>query len=292
MFYTESVEKLVKYALLTGFVKSSEAPLSLMLISPPESAKTSILRSFYCLGALEVMDLSPKPLCDVILPKIKNEHIHHIIIPDLIKVLAHKIATVNGTVAMLNAMIEEGVKQGMFYGQSFSFDEPIRVGIITSVTPEFFHKFFRDWNDMGFASRFIPVSYKYSDELIAKIHKIIKEHSIYEIEVSDISKGIRGAKNGNKIDISIEENAAAWAELKAQEIAKKISTYRIPVRVQGGHIKYIQPNLMGFRLHKQIRLLVKAIALSKKKREADMTDIAELNTLLEYIGYPNQPKLL
>lgn len=293
MFKTESIEKLIRYALLSGFIEG-DVPVSMMLISPPESAKTSILRSIECVGALETMDLSPKPIVDSLIPRIKSEKIHHLIVPDLVKILSHKTTTIDSTIAFLNALMEEGVKRSMFYGQMFESETPICAGIITSVTPEFFAKYFKRWNDIGFITRFIPISYTYSGETIAMIHRLIREDKLlYKQPAQSVTKNIkRKIKNGTKFKIGIEENASAMIEVQAQTIAKKISEYKVATFVQGGRIHWVRPNIAGFRLQRQLRMLAKAIALSKSKKMAEMTDVSELVGLLEYIGYPNAPKVV
>jgi hypothetical protein len=266
----------------------------MILIAPPECAKTSILRGITCCGAKETMDLSQTVITKTLLPQIDREMLHHLVIPDLVKVLSHKTVTIDSTIAFLNAISEEGVKDSMFFGQEFHYDRLLNIGVLTSVTPEFFVKYFKKWNDIGFITRFLPISYKYSAELIANIHKLIEEDKLLSVMTkTEATSSINGhIDSKSKFKIGIESNASAFISLKSQEIAKKLSEYKVRIFVQGGHVQEVRPNIMGFRLQRQFRMLIKAIALSKNKTEADMTDVEELSGLLEYIGYPNAPKVL
>jgi hypothetical protein len=295
MFKTEKVEKLIKYALLSGFVKN-DVPLSLMLVSPPEHAKTSIIRGIKCKNAYETADLSPKPIIDKVIPMLLNDHIHHIVIPDFVKPCSHKAVTVDSTVAFLNAMIEEGVQNQDFFGQSMSLPRIVRAGLITSLTPAYFNKYFKRWNDIGFLTRFLVVSYSYSDTTKSEIHNIIKENkllSLYSGCVNATEKiHSKFCDPVKKKEIKIQGDEASFLSVYAQDLTKKINTFRVAVYSQGGHVSYISPQNVGFRLQRQLRMLASTIALSNNDDTVHFRHIEELKGLIDFIGYPDKPVVI
>lgn len=291
MFQTDKIGELIKYALLTGYV-DGDVPLSIMLISPPEHAKTSIISSVSCPDTIRTLDFSPKTFVSTIIPKIKNDRVHHVIIPDFIKITSHKESTVIGVVTYLNAALEEGLTSSMFFGQEFNLIEPLKFGLISSITPEFFQKMFRHWNDIGFITRFLPISYKYSNETVVQIHNAVANSKMETlIKKIDVLDGVNDeySNNSNKVKVQIGKEQAAYISLIAQDIAKRIETYSV-ISFHNGVRKYIKPNMKGFRLHRQMRMLVSAIALSKNKTSVEFTDINEMKQIIEFVGFPNTAK--
>jgi hypothetical protein len=288
MFKTEKIEKLIECALISGFVKD-DVPLSIMLIAPPETAKTSILLGFDCYKTYETMDLSPKGIRDYIIPKLNSNEIHHIILPDLVKTISHKATTVMATISFLNALVEEGVKHDIFFGQEFTLDKRVTCGLITSVTNDFFFKVFKKWNDIGFVTRFLPISYDYSPETIREIHKLIQENVFFKDK-----KEIKKEHLKESYNITIPKDVSSWISLKAQELAKKEGTLKLQIRTQGGKIQFIKPNIKGFRLQRQLRQIARSLALIRDCQQPAVTweDIETMGDLLEYINFPNTKKVI
>jgi hypothetical protein len=287
MIKTEMIEKLVELILISGFVKDNQAPLSLILIAEAESGKTKIIQSLNCPRTLETSDLSAKAISEIILPKIDNdkEGITHIIIPDFIKVLAHKSVVVQSTMAFLNALMEEGIEQQLFYGSVFKLSKNRKCGLLTSVTSDYYFKSFRSWHEIGFTSRFIHCSFEYSNETIQEIHKAIKENKTFDEyrKMKKITPKVIEIPNeiANKLNIIIQETLNNQRENK------------IRIRVKGGKQQYITLGNYGFRLHKQMRKLLKAIALKNHRTKVNWSDLDnELIPLLDYIRLPKNPKVL
>src|SRR3989304_2872149 len=98
------------------------------------------------------MDISPKIIVDELIPSLLKKVNNHLIIPDLIKVVSHKIETTDSTILMLNALMEEGIQNNMFFGQKLALERKVNCGLITSITTDYFEKMFKKWNDIGFIS--------------------------------------------------------------------------------------------------------------------------------------------
>ena len=187
---------------------------------------------------------------------------------------------------LLNALIEEGVKTSMYYGQEINLKHNVRCGLITSITPALYKQQFRQWNDIGFLSRFITVSYKYSEETRRAIMQLIAGNGkeSFDSELTKMRKG------GGK-DIKINKDISAGLTLYAEELVKKLRGFHV-VSEKGNARYKIFLDIQGFRLMKQLQLLIKAIAFDKNLREANYECLAELKDLLEYVSMPDMPKVI
>jgi len=283
---TSKIEDLVRYVLLSGYVKRDTAPLSLILIANPEHNKTSILKEFEnSKSVMYTTDLSPKPLIEF-LKKAAKEHYFHLIVPDFIKVVLHNKITAGSTVTTLNGMIEEGIQNNMYYGQEIRLDTNVKCGLITGITPELFKQQFKAWSEMGFLSRLLPVSYQYSDETRHKIHSLISGMTIQDIE-----EKFRKVKKMGQKEITINSDISAGIQMYTDELKKKLNSYQ--VTVWNGSIRYnTKMNLEGFRLHRQLRLLAQSIALDRGLTAVNYECLAELKLIGDYIRTPNDMKLI
>lgn len=284
MISTESIERLVELSLLSGYIKDGTAPLSLILISQPEAGKTIMLSKFDCPHTIETNDLSAKPISDVVIPKLEKNELHHIIVPDMVKVLAHRNSTVDATMTFLNGLMEEGIKQNLFMGQLFSFKSRLKCGLITAITIDYFYKIFKRWKDIGFTTRFLPVSFNYSQTTINNIHKAIAENQIF----SEVIK----LKKIQRKTISMPKDIGSWISIKSRELAKEQSNDYIIHQGTDGRRKKIKIEIYGFRLHKQLRKLAMTMALNEKLTYVNWTHIDELEKLIDYIRLPKDAKVI
>ena len=292
MFKTDKIEKLVECCMLGSFINdegSKHCPLSLMLIAPPETAKTSILLGFNSYKALEATDMSPKSIRDVLIPKLDNKEINCIVIPDMLKILSHKSDTVKATITFFNALMEEGVKDSMFYGQEYHLKERATCGIITSITTSYYNMMFSQWNDIGFTSRFLPVAYDYSEATIREIQQTIQEGEVFNA-IKEIKKG--EIREGYEISIPSEIGALVCKDV--QRLTDKMNSYVISSKTEKGKVREFTPEYKGFRLQKQSRQLLKAVALMRDRENPVVTleDYAKFVDLIDYINMPNTKMML
>lgn len=282
------IKRILRYAIMSGNVVDDldVAPLSVMLIAPPESNKTRILR---CFGELKfvkyVTDMSAKPLIEFLKDAVNGKYTH-IIIPDFIKVVSHNKNVVDAVISTLNALIEEGIQKSMFYGQEIELPKNVRCGILTSITPSLYAEHFKGWNDIGFVTRFLPISYTYSDVTIENIMNMINSrnngHSIEPEKIRFLTK---------KKKIDIDDDVRPELKSIAIDITKRLKEYRIAY-FRGKRRLFSQMDLRGFRLLKKITLLSKAIALDRGLASVNMSCIEELRVLSKYITLPNNPIIL
>ena len=244
---------LVNLALLTGRVKNGR-PVSMLIISDPGSGKTQILELFMNLETvIWANDLSAKPIVTEVARKIE-EGKTHVIIPDLLKVLGHQKIVVKNTMTMLNALMEEGLKNVLFYGTQTEFKTPVRCGVIAAITTGAFKARQEHWKSIGFVGRCLLASYKYSPETVRQVHEYIKDGFPPKM-VSVIA--------GKPSDVEIPKPIAEKA--KDLVLAK---THFTP----------------GFRLHKQLRLLMQARALYCGRKSVIMEDFEEIRRLSKFLN--------
>jgi hypothetical protein len=245
--------KLVNLVLLTGRVKNAR-PVSMLLIGDTETGKTQILEVFMNLKSIIwANDLSAKIIVDEIAPQVEKGKTH-ILIPDLLKVLSHQKVVTRNTITMLNSIMEEGLKNVMFYGTQKEFKHPVRCGVIAAITRAAFRARELYWKGIGFVGRCILVSFSYSDATKLKIHEHIREGFPAKM-------------------IEIVAGRPTHVEIPA-EIAGRIQDLVITEK----------PFSTGFRVHKQLRALVQAHALYRGQTKVTNEDFEEIRRLSKFMN--------
>jgi hypothetical protein len=249
----EDLIKLVNLAILTGRVRNAR-PVSMLLVGDTETGKTQILEVFMNLNAvIWANDLSAHLIVDEVGPEVEKGKTH-ILIPDLLKVLGHQKVVTRNTMTMLNAIMEEGLKNVMFYGTRREFKQPVRCGVIAAITRDAYKAREKYWSSIGFVGRCIPVSFSYSETTKLKIHGHIRTG--FPSRVIQIVKG-----RPTKVDIP-------------PKIAEKIQGLAIGRSMRRA----------GFRFHKQLRALVQAHALYCGRTRVKMNDFEEIGRLSRFMN--------
>ena len=245
--------KLVNLAILTGRVKNAK-PVSMLLIGDTETGKTQILEVFMNLKpVIWANDLSAKIIVDEVAPLVEKGKTH-VLIPDLLKILAHQKVVTRNTITMLNSIMEEGLKNVMFYGVRKEFKQPVRCGVIAAITKAAYNAREKHWKGIGFVGRCILVSFSYSDATKLKIH----EH---------IRKGFPARM------IEIVTGRPTHVEISA-EIAGRIQELAMAEARSS----------TGFRVHKQLRALVQAHALYRGDAKVRMEDFENIRRLSKFMN--------
>jgi len=253
LIQVDDLVKLVNLAILTGRVANAK-PISMLLVGDTETGKTQILEIFMKLEpVIWANDLSAHVIVDEVAPEVEKGKTH-ILIPDLLKVLGHNKVVTRNTMTMLNSIMEEGLKNVMFYGTRKEFDEPVRCGAIAAITRDGYSSRENHWKSIGFVGRCIPVSFSYSEKTKLKIHEHIKKG--FPSRAIQITEG-----KPTKVEIS-------------RSIAEKIQDLTIART----------PFSTGFRLHKQLRALVQGHALFRGRTRVNKEDFEEVRQLSRFIN--------
>jgi len=268
MINVEDIEKLIKYALISGRLKD-EKQLSLLFISTVETGKTTVIRK-HCLKCNRVFYTTDATAYGIIketnnLRDIEERKFTHIVIPDLIKCTSRKQSTVNDFISFMNSLIEEGVVNISTYATKVRMNDSrkihgIKCGLITSIAYNEFTDHRSRWSRIGFISRLLPVSYSYKDSTVVKIFDYINDegHLSEKIEKTKISK--------SDVKVKIPE-----------EFNPKLSILAIT--------KAKEQKLYGFRFLVMFRTLLKSIALFNGRKIANEEDMKELERLLGFVGF-------
>ncbi len=245
--------KLVNLAILTGRVKNAK-PVSLLIIGDTETGKTQVLEVFMNLKPVQwANDLSAHVIVDEVAPAIEKGKTH-LLIPDLLKVLGHQKMVTRNTMTMLNSIMEEGLKNVMFYGTRKEFSKPVRCGVIAAITKDAFKAREDHWKSIGFVGRCLLVSFSYSEFTKLKIH-----HHIRKGFPSKTIEIITGRATNVEIPSRMAE--------KVQDLA----IARTPFST-------------GFRLHKQLRALIEAHALYCGRGKVNKEDFEEIRRLSKFMN--------
>jgi len=271
MLFVKVIEKIVSIGIASAYVSNERKPLSLLLLADPECGKTSILTGFDFkkLKCIHVFSDITKLKMTSLLSRIENpeKNLRYIIVPDFTRVLSHSKSARNNVISFLNVGIEEGLADlTMYYGSSFAdvrkFKQPLCFGLATAMTKEYMSDARRGWNKIGFLSRLLPVSFKYTKEQADKI----MEHLAYS---RDLGKQI-----------------------------KKLPIKKMKVECSGDHVLKLKPYIddliastfmYGFRYTIQFRLMLKAHALLRGAKEVTRTDVKGVRKLLKWVNMKYNP---
>jgi hypothetical protein len=184
-----------------------------------------------------------------------------IMIPDFLKVIRKKYSTQANALGILNAITEEGWMGKLQSGQTI--DRKILANVITALV---YHEILdkrRRWLQLGFLSRFVPLSFSYSAETKDKIRDYIRG---------------RDYKNDSPNDenIGIKPESVALTD----EMAQKLQNITMSAL-----LRFKEQNLTGFRLQRQLQVLAMASALTRGKQEVEEVDIELIREISYFINF-------
>ena len=259
---TKSIEDLISICLWTAYL-DDEQPQSLLILCEVEGGK-SILASQFAdnNGIVFPHDITAHGIIteykdDLIAGKIK-----HIILPEFVFPLSRQRETVNTLLALLNGLMEEGIREIRTFATSVRFPHPVKVGVIACLSKDEFTWRKNYWSSVGFLSRFLPVSYSHS----AKIEDLVFE-AIYkqEKEYKDILWSFR--KGHVALPSELMRQFKPYAKKVASDCSKDKATKK----------------LAGYRAQTSYQRMTKALALARGKHEVEQDDVDRLIELSEYI---------
>jgi hypothetical protein len=256
---TGLISEFVETVLFTGFL-NNEAPQSAMLIAAPESGKTSIVTDKNARSIIVCSDMIGSGLVQELA---KNPEIRHVIINDMVAVMAHKQVTNQRTQAVMMGLMEEGLGKSLMPGDLSTDLGKRRTGFICCIPSQLVGDERRWWNSSGFSSRTIPFNYYYSEQILLKIKKDVIASGLYH------SNGIKPPKLNvptKNVSVIIPDLEAGKIQAIADEVAK----------VNGE---------LGLRKGKQMRALACGHALLNSRKEINQDDIVFLKRIQPFINF-------
>lgn len=237
--------EIVRAAIWSGAL-AGEKPVSVMLIADQESAKTQALKYFENTTTLRYLaDVTSKGIY-CFHSDIELGRITHFVILDLIRVISHGRTVSDRTIQVLAGLMEEGGTTSADAGGVESWKCDAYCGVLMAITPPFFRSKRGRWRDNGFLTRFVPVFYDYSISTVSEIHhRIATNHTLPKSTALPIPE--------SKLHIDISPELSAIIQTVAESVAQRSA-------------------LKGFRLHRQLRSLIKAEAAMHGRTSASVED--------------------
>jgi len=262
MIKLEIIEKIIQLTICTGYLQNTR-PLSLMIIASKESAKTETTTQFAQNdGILLMNNFTPTSFMENYILKFGSGEYRHLIIPDLLSCINRQKYLVDTTITFLNAFMEEGVKEiasKAFEGGTIKLDRPVRGGVITTIAKEDFEDRWKRWSSVGFLTRWLPVSYEYTQEIVEEILYAVATEDESRILGTPIKLDLPKAR----VKVTIPKELSAVLIEPGKEMQSRLSTY-------------------GFRGVRHLRRLVQAQALISGRHEVISEDIEEILKLAEF----------
>ena len=255
----------------TAWLKDSR-PVSSILIALPEHCKTMLLEKYrYCDGIIYLADATARGLQEELSTRYNNNKpINHIIIPDFLNILSRQQSSVRMMLGFLNTIIYDGTASIKTHYTDFKL-QSINSGLITCITTAKFLEKSKLWENIGFISRVIPISYTYSLKTKLEIAEEIKrsamknetlqsEHAICQFPKEKELVTFRNEQLGNQI----------------KEIALLLPQQMLP--------NSKREMVAGFRLEESLFSLCKAEALKNDRYDVENGDV---DKVIEYTKYMN-----
>lgn len=251
----EKVTKFLEIVFNSGNIKN-EKPLSILIVAPVSNGKTTATKQFYSNKQIKVVtDATAYGILKKYEKDLREKKIRHIVIPDLLNLLARRKTSVDTMILFINSSSEDGISESSTY--AYEVKERIEpFGWVMCVTEEAYNKKKNQLNQIGLSSRFLKVQYRYSLEIIEEIiQKIIREekYNVPKLIIKEKQVKILG-------DEKIFQKARTFSKLLCN--GKEAETIRI------------QKNLQTF---------LKASAYTRKATKVSEKDLEVLENLIDLI---------
>lgn len=240
---------IIRAAIWTGRI-SGENPVSLCLIARQESAKSQALLYFRDTTTFKVFsDITAKPLA-AFRHDIEARKLRHLVLLDLVRVLTHGKGVADRTVQTLAGMMEEGQAATADAGGVQEWTGMPKIGVLMAITPDYWKQRRGKWRQSGFLTRFVRVWFEYTDETQDLIHEAISD------------------------DLKTPEPIAEPVPDEGQSVTIEASQAEA-LSQMGSNFAQLE-EVYGFRYHRQMRALAKALALVDGRNTVSDKDITKL----------------
>jgi hypothetical protein len=267
---------IVALALQTAFVTDNVdgyRPASLLLIAKPESGKTTTMKEFDSLPFIYYSDeISVKPLIDKVFPRIQTREIRFVMTSDILNSIKKQATTKEPLIQTLKSLVDEGVKKIDTYHKYYTFETPIKAGLICGITrSEFYAKqerysFYSDFKRYGFLSRLIPFTYEYPIDRLDKIFHYVMSGKAEDSNV--LVPKIRQLKKEKRYELN--EQLFLHLQRVSIELAQYSDSY-------------------GIRVQKNLQKLCYANALLNNRDYVAKEDVDKILYLSRWMNFDFNP---
>jgi hypothetical protein len=260
MLLVENLDEIIELAIYSGYI-AKEKPISLLLVANPEAGKTKLVEQYKLnSGLVFISDSTPVGLVNKYSHKLNSGEIKHFVFTDLITPISKSSESRSAFVTFLNGLVEEGLYSIHTHFMNLDIRIPKPIGIIACIAPNPLLDNRHNWASIGFMSRLLPISWRYSENTKHLIlDSILNNHQDQDIRLDLPDR---------ELDINLD-----------YDLAKKLYPLALQLNIDSANNPY------GFRLMKQLHALVKASALKDKRDQVQPKDIDKIKTLSEFMNF-------
>lgn len=255
---SEVLMRAVRASILSTRVSCPDTnPVSLFIVAPFESGKTTMVLRNIGDEQLVLTDITGMGLLEALQ---QNQKASTVVINDLTSVTGHRGNVPKLTIAVLNALAEEGVYKIAVPRMAHLDLKGRRVNVISCLVPELLSDKRNWWHKSGFLSRMLVLKYKHSIQMNISIH----EH---------ISNGTSSSLlQGNKLYVpekQVRVSIPPEQSYQIKNLARSVASLE---------------HELGYRKHKHLRALAcgNALLRSWKKASVEDEDVQFLNEVLKF----------
>jgi hypothetical protein len=284
MYGVERISKILRVMTASDAVLPSESRLSGILIAPSDAGKSELLLSHLPHGARVLDDFTSASLYNLCNEKPRAEWV---VVPDLNALIAHKPSVANLTMANLLSLLGEGTTEilGPDGAKVKISDDgkPVKLGILTGITPDMFSSKRGRWRSTGFLRRLVPIYYTYGIETQAVIQ-------------SSIRNGNGGAPYARRNMPARPTPKKVTIEKKLAHEIQTLAEYAIRYQLRWGgrdenDSRSVKAFDLPFSVHKTFRRFAQSHARLNGRLAVKPKDIDALKDFSLFVRY-DQPEVL
>jgi hypothetical protein len=281
MIGVERLQAALRIISATNSVANGMGALSVNLIAPSDSGKTQLMLSVLPPGARVMNDVTTHTLLRVMKePKPPN----YLVIPDLNIVVSHKPAVAELTMAMLLALMGEGVTElnpGLETAVKINMGRMkktgLRIAVMTGMTPEMFYSRRGRWRGTGLLRRLVPINYTYKPSTQKQIQDAIQSGS------DTLEYSHHKALTVRKRIVDIPEGLDQTIRLLSEDVIEQLAWKH--AAKPGGTRVIVQAHHFPFTPHKVLRQMARASAVLNNRSIVAAADIDAVLNVSSFMRY-------
>lgn len=248
---------IVQACIWSGLV-NHEKPVSCLLVAEQESGKTECLKYYRGTRTLQyIADITSRGL-EPFKHDIEASRLRHLVILDLVRIVNHGRGVSDRLIQTLASLMEEGEGTTSDAGGLRQWKDFPRIGCLMSITPKYFSAKAGNWRKTGFLSRFLCVRFNYSADTVHKIHNAIKNGHL-------LPKPVPEQLPDGFVNCEVSLKHATTIANTAESLGKENRLY-------------------GFRYHRALRTLSKALAIRAGRSKVIDEDVDTVLTWAPFFG--------
>jgi predicted SnoaL-like aldol condensation-catalyzing enzyme len=283
MWYVDEVIELVELSLLSRYVEQcidDKVMVNLMLVGAAGKGKSRIIKVFRNFPKFKlVTNTSYSEIVGSIIPQIDRGEVITLGYPEFNKILARKETTMLSTIAIQNAMIEEGIDCIEMPKTNIEFRPALKANQILAITTDVYDRYFQNFWEIGFAQRHIHETWRYTQSQIDDICERINNNEHLESQLIN--------HNASMTRIEIEPMYGRALLPIAKRMTSSLMGMAKQIYEGKGIPEYHRKDdeVIPFRYLKQLRLLCQASALERGNRSVDDEDYDRVRRLSEHMNF-------